>query len=609
VYDDRLQPVNATGAVELDTVTVNDEGTPAAHRCDDDSSDDFRAVVVGQPCGPQDLPWTTEACPQVSIPDDHFGRLYIPLNTDDLNDNVVHIEFALWFKDVGGRSDRIDLAMDLVVEDFVTWCDTDNGSVDLTEDVEPSMIIGTASTNPPRLTDFPHNNNEPFSTAAETLQDGLITMVLEITDDEENLEIFFEDVLVVQVNPGSNPSAVDLKDEEEYIPTYKYNPDSRNASLILPRALSTECPEATFSESFFGCVHKHVVKEEAITNKEWAYLVGSDPVPGSGAQDFMQTMLGTGTAAVAARELGRDYEQYLRGSDEEIGTPTKIGLWLNPGHVWGQTVHNSKYSLSEHVIVYVLYGVKSGVDGTVTRRLLQATPSGNSMVAKTLKYEVTAGSLVESVMDDVIAIEVEARLALSDEEACIPLASLREICSGRLGAAVEPHASKVERAVCVAVHVENANCDGTRRAASAPVAVVEAVLALVESADAFLDIDAVVASGSLLSMKQTNGKAVPSAKGKANSPSNKVEGTPAASAKQAGSSSNTLMVGAAAGAAAGVVLVAFVSWRASKRWRGPTEPLTEVVSTVPTVPTGVVAHDGAAEKARIEGLLFGYQTQ
>eukprot|EP00961_Rhodomonas_salina_P012034 161281-Rhodomonas_salina.1 len=86
--------------------------------------------------------------------------------------------------------------MDLVVEDFVTWCDADDGSVDLTEDVAPSMIIGTESANPQRLPDFA--NGAPFSAEAETLQDGLITMVLEITDNEANLEIYFEDVLVVQ---------------------------------------------------------------------------------------------------------------------------------------------------------------------------------------------------------------------------------------------------------------------------------------------------------------------------------------------------------------------------------------------------------------------------
>eukprot|EP00961_Rhodomonas_salina_P165288 2226695-Rhodomonas_salina.1 len=61
-------------------------------------------------------------------------------------------------------------------------------------------------------------------------------------------------------------------------------------------------------------------------------------------------MLGSGTAAVAARELGRDYEQYLMGADKKVGSATKIGLWINPGHVWGQTVHSSQYSLSQHVI-------------------------------------------------------------------------------------------------------------------------------------------------------------------------------------------------------------------------------------------------------------------
>eukprot|EP00961_Rhodomonas_salina_P014658 196550-Rhodomonas_salina.2 len=165
-------------------------------------------------------------------------------------------------------------------------------------------------------------------------------MVLDIAQSENNLKIVFEDVLVVQVNPGSTLS-VDALKGVGYRPTFTYDPASRDASLVVPNLLKDGCPEATFSTSFFGCVHKHVLKEEAITDAEWAYLVGSDPSPaGSGAQDFMETMLGSGTAKVAARELGRDYENYLTGT-ENIGTNKKIGLWINPGHVWGQTVHNS----------------------------------------------------------------------------------------------------------------------------------------------------------------------------------------------------------------------------------------------------------------------------
>eukprot|EP00961_Rhodomonas_salina_P022898 307079-Rhodomonas_salina.1 len=90
--------MSVPGAVQLDTVTVNGDGTPAAHRCDGGLSGDFKAVV-SQTCGPKDLPWKDQACPQVSIPDDHFGRLYIPLAAGDLDAGVIHIEFALWFKD------------------------------------------------------------------------------------------------------------------------------------------------------------------------------------------------------------------------------------------------------------------------------------------------------------------------------------------------------------------------------------------------------------------------------------------------------------------------------------------------------------------------------
>mmetsp|Transcript_22578 Transcript_22578/g.53531 ORF Transcript_22578/g.53531 Transcript_22578/m.53531 type:complete len:126 (+) Transcript_22578:1097-1474(+) len=68
-----------------------------------------------------------------------------------------------------------------------------------------------------------------------------------------------------------------------------------------------------------------------------------------------------------------------------------------------------------------------------------------------------------------------------------------------------------------------------------------------------------------------------------------------------GSGSNTVIIGAAAGAAAGVVLVAFGAWKASKKCNAPTEPLTEVVSA------GVLEQGSA--KDRIESLLFYQQGQ
>eukprot|EP00961_Rhodomonas_salina_P054069 726016-Rhodomonas_salina.1 len=83
--------------------------------------------------------------------------------------------------------------------------------------------------------------------------------------------------------------------------------------------------------------------------------------------------------------------------------------------------------------------------------LLSTNGDGTTSLVRTLEYNVNAATLVESVMGDVVAIEVEARLTLSAEEACMPLASLREICSERLRAAVEQHASKVERVECVSV--------------------------------------------------------------------------------------------------------------------------------------------------------------
>eukprot|EP00961_Rhodomonas_salina_P121935 1641989-Rhodomonas_salina.1 len=89
---------------------------------------------------------------------------------------------------------------------------------------------------------------------------------------------------------------------------------------------------------------------------------------------------------------------------------------------------------------------------------------------------------------------------------------LREICAERLEQAVAPYASRVAAVQCVSVHVDNATefCDGARRAAADPVvAVVDAGIALEETPDAFLDMDAVLAASGVLAMKQTAGRAFP----------------------------------------------------------------------------------------------------
>jgi len=359
------------------------------------------------------------------------------------------------------------------------------------------------------------------------------------------------------------------------------------------------CPAEDATKSFFGCTHKHILRNKVITNHTDAYLVSSSPPPKAGAQDFVESMLGEGTASVAARELGREFESYLMTSEGVTGTSTKsIGLWINPGHKWGGVTAKSDYSLSNHLIIYVLFGVRSRVDGSERRMLLQAGADGVTSLVRTLQYNVQAATLIERAMDNVIAIEVEARLAVSAEEACLPLANLRELCSKRLGAAVGPHASEIERVECVSVQVENANCDGTRRTAAAPVAIVDAVIALSESPKAFLDIDAVVASGSVLGMKQTAGKTFGAARDETPSDQTEAPGSPGDDTEA--SSSNTMMIGAAAGAAAGVVLLALVAWHASKKCRAPTAPLTEVVAS------GVVDQSpGHMDKVSIEGLLFG----
>eukprot|EP00961_Rhodomonas_salina_P104069 1400828-Rhodomonas_salina.1 len=140
--------------------------------------------------------------------------------------------------------------------------------------------------------------------------------------------------------------------------------------------------------------------------------------------------------------------------------------------------------------------------------LLQAGADGTTSLVRTLEYNVRAAEVVERIMGNVIAIEVEARLSVSAEEACLPQDRLRELCAERLQSALAPHASTISTVQCVSVRVENANCDdeSARRAGSEPVLVVDAVIALEAGPNAFLDMDAAVSAGGVLDIKQTAGQ-------------------------------------------------------------------------------------------------------
>jgi len=558
-------------------------------------------------------------CPQVTIPDDHFGKIYIPFDPY-VSGSTLKIGFDLNLKDKDGRNASMHIDMTVVADDFSTYCDSDEGSVNLAERVVPSIIVGTESSSPPRLQGWPAmNNGDDFTSEAETLQDGLVSLLLELdeTQDVDNLEVFFEDVVVIHVNPGSQPDVGTIKDaitgeDKTYMPTYEYDPDERDAWIIIPDKLKEDCPAEDATTSFFGCVHKHILRDKVITNGTDAYMVGSSLPPAAGAQDFVETMLGDGTASVAARELGRDFESYLVGEGVTGSNKKKIGLWINPGHKWGGVTANSEYSLSNHLIIYVLFGVRSGVDGSERRMLLQAGSDGSTSLVKTIQYQVSAGDLVEKMLDNVVAVEVEATLPLSAEEACFSPKQLLAMCADRLEAAVKDHASSVENVQCLSVRVENANCGGARRATSDPYAVVAAVVALEDTADAFLDMPAVVASGAVLSMKQTAGRPM-DADGKIKEPTEsgmgddkKIGGNDDkdTSEKDSGSSNDITMIAGAAGAAAGVVILALVVYTVVKKRRGGAHaPLTEVVSTGVPMPR----NGGSVDKSNIESILFAVE--
>lgn len=608
VHDGGLSPVDSGLPVAVSTVSVTN-GVDVDDNVCGALPEGFLPLAT-QSCGPNTLPWIYSACPQLFIPESNFGRIHIPLPPPSAGTDSLLIEFDLLMVDGEGR--EASLTVNLVLAtgtDYVTWCADDSSSVDLAKRVSPSLLIGSEAGSPPRLFSPVGQEFTVLPESAETLQDGLVTVVLEVDNTDgggNNLEVFFEDVLVVHVNPGSETDASTiLSNPSTYLPTIVYDADTRDARMVIPQQLAEDCPAKNQSSSFFGCVHKHIVADKTVVDTEAAYLLESDQ-PG-GAQEFMATMLGSGTAADSARALGRAYEDYLIEAPHEltITNPRKAGMWINPGHKWGGS---SAYSLSQTLIVYVLFGVKSGVDGS--RRSILTVASGASAGGRlaAIGYEVEAASLMESVLEDAIALPVQASMSLAPEDACLPTSRLKMVLKGHLEAVLATHTSDLRSVHVVSARVENADCDSegeTRRVAQGSGAVVEvdAVVVLADTPSAFLDIKGAVASDSqLLSMTQK--EQMPAQRQPSNPPQPDSTSKPDSTSNPGPTGSSNItrhVVTALIGTVAGAALLGGVSW--ILRLRRRTGEGSATVAMTPR-PSGPNCGGARIDQDRIESMLF-----
>lgn len=142
-----------------------------------------------------------------------------------------------------------------------------------------------------------------MTSTAQTMQDGLLTLVLELGEPLESLEVFFEDVIAVHVNPGAPVTLEELLNDPAYQLSYSYDPATQEPSVEIPEALSNMCPPGDQSFSFYGCVHTHSVAKREVVDDTAAYMVGT-----GGVAYFMDVILSGGMATISAVELGTDFE-------------------------------------------------------------------------------------------------------------------------------------------------------------------------------------------------------------------------------------------------------------------------------------------------------------
>eukprot|EP00961_Rhodomonas_salina_P152137 2047701-Rhodomonas_salina.6 len=276
----------------------------------------------------------------------------------------------------------------------------------------------------------------------------------------------------------------------------------------------------------------------------------------------METILGSGTASVKSRELGRDFEAHL--IDEEgpffsVTNTKKAGLWINPGHKWGGIHANTEYSLSQNLVLYVLFGVKSGV-GEPRRMMLSTSSSATGRVAA-IKYNVDATSLLQELLPGTIAESWVVIMAINSAESCLPVSTLKSILVRRFAKMIDPYASPVRDVQVVTLSVELADCEGARRRSESTnaMAIFEAVIAFEDVPRVFLDLGSLMAADNdLVSMRSRDGIASGIYAPRSNPESmNKMSGSEPPPALP-----SSAVMGAAAGVGGGVMLVCgFLFWK------------------------------------------------
>jgi hypothetical protein len=591
-WDDTLGLVRDDMVVIAETVRVDGDHNP----CMEDLTDSgFLHVVEDQDCAPRDLDWSSTNCPQVLIPDNKYATIYIPLFAT--GSGSVDVEFNIHLKDGESRNATLKINVVVAMDDFTSWCDQDAASVDLASRIVPRLLIGSTEESAERKMPSLDHDFTLASTEAETLQDGLVTLIVDFDEstDAEDLEVYLEDVIIIHVNPGSVPDFETLYTDDKYRPTYEYDPATRDGRLVIPEQLTELCPEAAHSASFFGCVHKHVLQNKVPDNTE-AYLLGSSP---TGAQDFMENMLEKGTASQTARQLGREYEEHLLQSEVSADRRTQ-GLWINPGHKWGATTFKSEYSLSQNIIVYALFGVSSGAGGAVARRLLVDAAHGNSKTFNSaISYKVDTADVVASALDlpEEFVSSWKVNMILSTTEACLPTDELRSVLGSRLKELVGAHASPVREIHIVSVRVEGGDCERRSFSSDGPTAEVDAVIVLEETETPFIDFEAIMASTlDIISMEQDGGTPVATSPAKASSPT-----LDASSDKNKDGKSVSLPIAIGASLAAGAVLV-FGAWKMHKRALAKQRRASDASCSIVSIgePMG---------KDQIEAVLMGIEVQ
>eukprot|EP00286_Rhodomonas_abbreviata_P011166 CAMPEP_0181331448 /NCGR_PEP_ID=MMETSP1101-20121128/24503_1 /TAXON_ID=46948 /ORGANISM="Rhodomonas abbreviata, Strain Caron Lab Isolate" /LENGTH=1819 /DNA_ID=CAMNT_0023440901 /DNA_START=147 /DNA_END=5606 /DNA_ORIENTATION=+ len=454
--------------------------------------------ILSQPCAPD-----AQMCSSPSTVPDSFVSYNVPIHFDVEVGKNIFVEFVVSIVGADGElqwTTKLNAAIPVTQAGIQRSCDSTQAATDLKQVADADLIIGSASSivELERLRIFSGigstNQSLVESTRIDTdsIESGLMTLVVKGDKTFFNrsgttgFSLEVEDIVTIHImesNAENDPLSVfyqlvELANNGDLFEV-DINVAEKRAFLLPSDTLQQNCrataqPSSNPNSNMMPttCVLRRDMKERDFPQQQGATLATAmelfpynlqDTEAEGAAADFMQSILGSSDYAEA---LGRNYSRAIQQRFALNQRYTRA-FWVNPGYEWvpSQTNGASLFQLSQRILFFALINLNEAGLGS-RRMLLQATNTGTGLQSANLVFNSGPSTLLAKMfnVDEESVASWLVEIQLTETEACMPAADLREHMRETCAKYLAETASEIETVQVGSVSVDAAGVTCDRRA-------------------------------------------------------------------------------------------------------------------------------------------------